>query len=135
MADAAVESPLNVVPPHLKPSSTMLTNLDSGDALGGEGIDEYSTYKKLQQELEYINLQEEYIKDEQRFEPPVSTIQLSLIGLKESQERTGARTGRDQADTKCSSRDWTVYGSDRSEVRFSNCYPCYHRLMILQALE
>lgn len=29
--------------------------------------DEYSSYKKLQRELEYINLQEEYIKDEQRF--------------------------------------------------------------------
>jgi len=66
MADAAVENPANIVPPHLKPSSKTLANLDAVDTLGGEGTDEYSTYKKLQQELEYINLQEEYIKDEQR---------------------------------------------------------------------
>jgi len=69
MADAAVENPANVVPPHLKLSSKTLTNLDSVDVLAGEGTDEYSTYKKLQRELEYINLQEEYIKDEQRCVP------------------------------------------------------------------
>lgn len=66
MADVAVENPANLVPPHLKPSSKTLTNLDAPDSLTGEGNDEYSTYKKLQRELEYINLQEEYIKDEQR---------------------------------------------------------------------
>lgn len=68
MADAMVDNPANLVPPHLKPSSKTLTNLDAVDALAGEGTDEYSTYKKLQRELEYINLQEEYIKDEQRLE-------------------------------------------------------------------
>ena len=75
MADAAVENPANVVPPHLKLSSKTLTNFDSVDVLAGEGIDEYSTYKKLQRELEYINLQEEYIKDEQRCVPHVLNCQ------------------------------------------------------------
>lgn len=67
MADVAMENPANLVPPHLKPSLKTLTNLTMADSLAGEEVDEYSTYKKLQRELEYINLQEEYIKDEQRW--------------------------------------------------------------------
>ena len=68
MGDVAVENPANQVPPHKKqPPSSIPTNLDSVDVLGPDGGDEYSSYKKLQRELEYINLQEEYIKDEQRY--------------------------------------------------------------------
>ena len=67
MGDVVVENPANQVPPHKKhPASSLPPNVDTVDILGTDGGDEYSTYKKLQRELEYINLQEEYIKDEQR---------------------------------------------------------------------
>lgn len=67
MGDIAVENPSNQVPPHKKQSPySALPNIDTPDAPVLDGGDEYSTYKKLQRELEYINLQEEYIKDEQR---------------------------------------------------------------------
>lgn len=67
MGDVAVENPANAVPPHKKQAPTsILPSGDPSDMLNTEGGDEYSTYKKLQRELEYINLQEEYIKDEQR---------------------------------------------------------------------
>lgn len=67
MGDVAVENPANTVPPHKKQGPTsILPSGDATDMLNAEGGDEYSTYKKLQRELEYINLQEEYIKDEQR---------------------------------------------------------------------
>ena len=70
MGDVAVESPANLVPPHKKPPPAAIPNLDALEDLGGDGDgagrDEYSTMKRLQRHLEYLNLQEEYIKDEQR---------------------------------------------------------------------
>lgn len=64
MGDVLVDSPANQVPPHKK---SLMPHADLTDATATDGSDEYSTYKKLQRELEYINLQEEYIKDEQRY--------------------------------------------------------------------
>lgn len=78
-----MESPLNVIPPHKKPTpSNSIPNIDSLEGIGSDDSDEYSMLKKLQRHLEYvgtesavfrllsllryINLQEEYIKDEQR---------------------------------------------------------------------
>jgi hypothetical protein len=53
-------------PPHKKMSAVHNPNTDV-DVMNNEEVDEYSTYKRLQRELEYIQLQEEYIKDEQRY--------------------------------------------------------------------
>ncbi|KAK5275888.1 26S proteasome regulatory subunit 6B, partial [Cryomyces antarcticus] len=66
MASAAVESSANTVPPHKKQLPPSIPNIDSLQGFATEGNDQYSTFKKLQRQLEYINLQEEYIKDEQR---------------------------------------------------------------------
>ena len=67
MADVAIENPATLVPPHKKPAPSAIPNLDSLEDLGEDtSNDEYSTLKKLQRHLEYLNLQEEYIKDEQR---------------------------------------------------------------------
>lgn len=66
MGDVVIENPTNIIAPHKSQhASSTIPGLDSPDILPNAG-DEYSTYKRLQQELEYINLQEEYIKDEQR---------------------------------------------------------------------
>ncbi|PWY92409.1 26S proteasome subunit P45 [Aspergillus heteromorphus CBS 117.55] len=67
MGDVAVENPANNVTPHSKaaPLDT-IPNIDSLEGTGSDGGDEYATLKKLQRHLEYIQLQEEYIKDEQR---------------------------------------------------------------------
>jgi len=54
-------------PPHKKMLASHGTHSDV-DTLNNEEVDEYSTYKRLQRELEYIQLQEEYIKDEQRWD-------------------------------------------------------------------
>lgn len=52
--------------PHtLSGLSSIAPESTAPDAFGQDG-DQYAEYKRLQQELEYINLQEEYIKDEQR---------------------------------------------------------------------
>lgn len=80
-----MENPLNIVPPHKRQSpSNSIPNIDSLEGVGNDDSDEYSTLKRLQRHLEcgaiptsltaillnlfhrYINLQEEYIKDEQR---------------------------------------------------------------------
>lgn len=85
MGEVAVENSLNVVPPHKRQSpSNSIPNIDSLEGVGNDDSDEYSTLKRLQRHLEcedtrassddrraeqfsrYINLQEEYIKDEQR---------------------------------------------------------------------
>lgn len=66
MADVAVENPLNTVPPHKKALQSSIPNVESLEGFATEGTDDYSTFKKLQRQLEYIQLQEEYIKDEQR---------------------------------------------------------------------
>ena len=66
MADAAVENPLNTIAPHKKPLLSSIPNVESLEGFATDGNDDYSTFKKLQRQLEYIQLQEEYIKDEQR---------------------------------------------------------------------
>ncbi|OOO10259.1 26S proteasome subunit P45 [Aspergillus oryzae] len=67
MGDVAVENPANNVTPHTKPAPLdTIPNIDSIEGTGTDGGDEYATLKKLQRHLEYIQLQEEYIKDEQR---------------------------------------------------------------------
>ena len=66
MADVAVESPANTVPPHRRQLPSSIPNVDSLEGFATEGTDDYSMFKKLQRQLEYIQLQEEYIKDEQR---------------------------------------------------------------------
>jgi len=66
MADVAIENPLNTIPPHKKLLLSSIPNVESLEGFATEGNDDYSTFKKLQRQLEYIQLQEEYIKDEQR---------------------------------------------------------------------
>ncbi|KAI4742628.1 26S proteasome subunit P45 [Aureobasidium sp. EXF-12298] len=66
MADVAVDSYANTVPPHKKQLSSSIPNIESLEGIGADSDDQYSTFKKLQRQLEYIKLQEEYIKDEQR---------------------------------------------------------------------
>ncbi|MDI1485044.1 MAG: 26S proteasome regulatory subunit 6B [Ramalina farinacea] len=65
MGDVLIEKPLNIQPPHKKRSPSNIPSIDI-DGISNDDSDEYSTLKKLQRHLEYINLQEEYIKDEQR---------------------------------------------------------------------
>ena len=67
MAAAAVESPFNQFPPHNRRAPSSIPNIDLLQDLINDDGDDYSTFKKLQRQLEYIHLQEEYIKDEQRF--------------------------------------------------------------------
>jgi 26S proteasome regulatory subunit T3 len=54
MADAAVENPANILPPHKKafPVDSM-PEIDSFEGVGANGEDEYSTLKRLQRHLEY----------------------------------------------------------------------------------
>lgn len=66
MADVAIDNQIHNIPPHKKAFTSSIPNIESLEGFGSEGTDDYSTFKKLQRQLEYINLQEEYIKDEQR---------------------------------------------------------------------
>lgn len=61
-----VENPANTVAPHKRMPADSIPDIDSLEGSGGDSNDEYATLKRLQRHLEYINLQEEYIKDEQR---------------------------------------------------------------------
>ena len=64
MGDILLEQPTQA--PHtLSGLSSIAPDPSAPDFFGQDG-DQYAEYKRLQQELEYINLQEEYIKDEQR---------------------------------------------------------------------
>jgi 26S proteasome regulatory subunit T3 len=88
MGDVMVESSANAVWPHKKTApADSIPNIDSLEGSGNDGGDEYSTLKRYQRHLEYglvlgsrnsceamaktvpryIHLQEEYIKDEQRW--------------------------------------------------------------------
>lgn len=90
MGDVAVENPANSVTPLPKPGALdTIANLDSLEGTGADGNDEYAILKRLQRHLEYvwkmtsnqapvltpptryIQLQEEYIKDEQRWVPSI----------------------------------------------------------------
>merc|ERR1711977_57565 len=66
MGDVMIESPANQVLPHRKQMPSSIPNIDTLEGLGTDGTDDYASLKKLQRQLEYIHLQEEYIKDEQR---------------------------------------------------------------------
>lgn len=66
MGDVLVENPANTVAPHNKPIPSTIPNVESIEGLPAQSSDEYAVLKKLQRHLEYIQLQEEYIKDEQR---------------------------------------------------------------------
>ena len=85
MGDVLVENPANNVAPHKKHAATeSIPNIDVLEGAGNDGGDEYSTLKRYQRQLEYVDiiqrdrtaltavdryikLQEEYIKDEQRY--------------------------------------------------------------------
>jgi 26S proteasome regulatory subunit T3 len=54
MADAVVDNPANVVPPHKKANPTSIPNIDSLESFSLDGGDDYQTYKKLQAQLEYV---------------------------------------------------------------------------------
>jgi hypothetical protein len=65
----------------------------------------------------YIKLQEEYIKDEQRYvNSDCAMMNLRADINQVSEARACQSTGGDQANTKCSSGYWPVYGSYRPEV-------------------
>lgn len=66
MATAAVENPSLIVAPHQHGPPSSIPAIESLEGMGDGDQDDYSVMKKLQRHLEYINLQEEYIKDEQR---------------------------------------------------------------------
>jgi|TARA_R110002003_G_scaffold68_5_gene6101 hypothetical protein len=53
MADAAVENPSNTVPPHKKQLPSSIPNFDTLEGFSTDGSDDYSTFKKLQRQLEY----------------------------------------------------------------------------------
>lgn len=55
MGDTLVENPVNQVPPHKKQLPSSIPNIDSLEGLGTDGSDEYSTLKKLQRHLEYVD--------------------------------------------------------------------------------
>ena len=56
MADAAVENPANTVPPHKKQLPSSIPNFDALEGFSTEGNDDYSNFKKLQRQLEYVVL-------------------------------------------------------------------------------
>ena len=67
MGDVLVDNPANAVTPHKRSAALdAIPDVDSFEGSGNDNNDEYATYKRLQRHLEYIKLQEEYIKDEQR---------------------------------------------------------------------
>lgn len=70
MGDVMVENPANHVAPHKKTAPSTIPSIENFEGIATEGGDDYATLKKLQRQLEYIQLQEEYIKDEQRFDSP-----------------------------------------------------------------
>lgn len=53
MADAAVDNPSLTVPPHKKQLPSSIPNFDTLEGFSTEGGDDYSTFKKLQRQLEY----------------------------------------------------------------------------------
>jgi len=76
MGDVLTENSATQVLPHRKQMPSSIPNIDSLEGLGTDGNDEYSTLKKLQRHLEYIQLQEEYIKDEQRYALKIHLLQI-----------------------------------------------------------
>jgi len=54
MADTAMENPANTVPPHKKQLPSSIPNFDTLEGFSTEGSDDYSTFKKLQRQLEFV---------------------------------------------------------------------------------
>jgi 26S proteasome regulatory subunit T3 len=67
MGDVLVETPTNHVHTHKKNALSAIPSIENFEGTTAEGNDEYANLKRLQRQLEYIQLQEEYIKDEQRY--------------------------------------------------------------------
>ena len=53
-AMAEVENPANQVPPHKKQLPSSMPNFDTLEGFATDGTDDYSTFKKLQRQLEYV---------------------------------------------------------------------------------
>jgi 26S proteasome regulatory subunit T3 len=53
MADAIVENPINIVPPHKKALATSIPNVDI-EGFPIDETDQYQTFKKLQAQLEFV---------------------------------------------------------------------------------
>ncbi|RKF72918.1 26S proteasome regulatory subunit 6B-like protein [Golovinomyces cichoracearum] len=66
MGDVLIDSLPNHNSIHIKPIPSSIPNIEALELLETDGGDEYQTMKKLHGHLEYLQLQEEYIKDEQR---------------------------------------------------------------------
>jgi len=66
MGDVLVENAASALSPQKKTALSTIPSIENFEGGPAEGDDEYATLKKLQRQLEYIQLQEEYIKDEQR---------------------------------------------------------------------
>lgn len=99
MADVAVERPTTPSLRSTGPPSSF-PDINSTEVLGAQDGDQYTEYKRLQQELEYINLQEEYIKDEQRYVRPATSRpgdagRWGLTQHQESEAGAGPCTGGD----------------------------------------
>ena len=56
MADVAVENPANTIAPHKKQLPSSIPNFDTLEGFSTDGNDDYSTFKKLQRQLEYITI-------------------------------------------------------------------------------
>lgn len=70
MGDVLVESPVSHA--QLKKSvPSTIPSIEHFEGASTDGADEYADLKKLSRQLEYIQLQEEYIKDEQRYATPI----------------------------------------------------------------
>lgn len=67
MGDVLVETPASLTQTQKKSAPSAIPNIETFEGVPTEGGDDYITLKKLQRQLEYIKLQEEYIKDEQRY--------------------------------------------------------------------
>jgi 26S proteasome regulatory subunit T3 len=57
MGDAMVENPATQVLPHRKHMQSSIPNIDSLEGLGTDGSDEYSTLKKLERHMEWVELE------------------------------------------------------------------------------
>jgi len=54
MADVAVENPANTIAPHKKQLPSSIPNFDTLEGFSTDGSDDYSTFKKLQRQLECV---------------------------------------------------------------------------------
>jgi 26S proteasome regulatory subunit T3 len=57
MGDAIVENPATQVLPHRKHMQSSIPNIDSLEGLGTDGSDEYSTLKKLERHMEWVEFE------------------------------------------------------------------------------